>query len=103
MAVALGGEDREDHFAQIVNVMFRLQQGPEDVIVCLTALEQIGVPAFNLLGESTGKTPAQVRKLALEDRLRREPAKRILLDAFRRHYFGLAEKIAKKEDSAPKN
>jgi hypothetical protein len=96
MAVAIGGDDREERFTAIVNIIIHLERGPDSVASYLSTLEDAGVPVFDFLGEAFGYSPDKVRDLAAANRIRRVGAKRLLLEAFTRHYGGLAAKMAEK-------
>jgi hypothetical protein len=96
MAVAIGGDDRQERFTAIVNIIMHLERGPESVAFYLNTLEDAGVPVFDFLGEAFGYSPDKVRDLAAANRIRREGAKRLLLESFTRHYGGLAAKMKDK-------
>ncbi len=95
VAIAASVEDDDDVFAQIVLLTLSLKT-EEHTATALRAFEDTGVPVFNLLGEALGYAPEKVRNLAESGRLKGEGTKKILLEAFTRHYDGLAKQRAEK-------
>jgi hypothetical protein len=92
-AAALDGDDEK--FIQVVAVVAAIKVGSlSGVEPSLTELEELGIPAFTLLSEAIGKTPADVRRLARAERLNSSVTARILLDQFNRRYHGLAKTLA---------
>jgi hypothetical protein len=93
-AAALDGDDEK--FVQIVAVLAAIKIGAtSEVESSLGELEELGIPAFKLLAEATGKTPADVRRFARAGRINSPVTTEILLDQFTRRYEGLAKKLAK--------
>jgi hypothetical protein len=95
MAIAAGGSlaEQESRLSAIVGVLMRMQVGRDKVSTCLDVLEQNDVPAYVYIAEATGRSVEWVRKMADDDRMRGDVTKRLLLDAFRRKFSGLAEKV----------
>lgn len=93
-AAAIDGDDEK--FAEIVAAIVAIKTGhTSEVDSLLNELEELGLPAFKLVAEAIGKTPADVRRLAKADRIVPSVTARILLDQFARRYEGLANKLAR--------
>jgi hypothetical protein len=98
VAAALDGNNRL--FAAIALTMGGIYKekrpGPS-----LYALEGLGVPVFDLLGEILERSPREVRNFAEQDRLRSEPIAALLAESCRRRYQGMSERLLLKIQAHP--
>ncbi len=91
-AAAINGDDGT--FGGVALLMGALKI-KRDAYENLYAIDQLGVPAFDLLGVQIGRTREQTIKLALDGRLKPDMAAEALLEIFTRRYGGIAEKAVR--------
>jgi len=90
VAAALDGNDRLfGAITLLIGGMYKERTpGPT-----LYALEQLGVPVFDLLAEILERSPQEVRKLSDEDQLNSDPIAALLAESCRRRYNGMSERL----------
>jgi len=89
MAAALDFNDQG--YSELVGRMASLKNGRDDAVYLnLIALSDIGVPAFEILGEAIGKSARETEILAQRRRLRSSAACDALLAMYAQKYKGAA-------------
>lgn len=95
-AAAVGIESSE--FAEMVLVLGEMvKDDHDDAYGSLNALDRLGLPAYDILGEMVGMRSSEVKELAIRRRIRSRPAMEALLAGFERRYNGLAAKLAQEK------
>ncbi|HEY0545271.1 MAG TPA: hypothetical protein VGC91_07855 [Pyrinomonadaceae bacterium] len=94
MTVILNGGDEE--FATLVFIMAELKRGKNSYQL-VESLEQMDVPAYKFLSESTGWSVKKIQKDMAKENWDGKIVCRLLLESFNRHYAGTAAELVKKQ------
>jgi hypothetical protein len=95
-AAAIGLEPAE--FAEIVLTLGEmLKDDHDDSRSALSALDRLGVPVYDILGEVASKRPSEIKEYASRGEIKSRPAMELILNGFEKRYAGLAAKLTEQK------
>ncbi len=82
----------EEDFAEMVLILGNMKLKNVEAYAGLSRINDIGIPAFQILGEMTGKSADFIKDAALRGKLKTDAASDIMREGLRRRYEGAARR-----------